>query len=88
MPEKKQTTKKQKVKRDMMDFIEAASHDDSTVGMHFLDELNKDDVSAKDLHRLIVGWGFDGVRLKDLTRLLEIFKTKDRAKNAMLETGY
>jgi hypothetical protein len=88
MPEKKPTTKKQKSKRDMMDFIEDVSRDDSTVGVHFIKELNKDGVSAKDLHRLLVDWGFDGVRLKDVTLLLKIFKTKVLAKEAVLETGY
>jgi hypothetical protein len=88
MVEKKQATKKPKAKRDLMDFIEDASRDDSTVGMHFIEELNKDGVKSKDLHQLLVGWGYDGVSLKDLTRLLKIFKTKDRAKNALLETGY
>jgi hypothetical protein len=79
--------KKLKAKRDLMDFIEDASRDDSTVGMHFLEELNKGK-SATELYQLLVGWGYTGVRLKELTRLVNIFYTKNRAKNTMLETGY
>jgi hypothetical protein len=80
-------TKKKKAIRDLMDFIEDASRDDSTVGMHFIDELNKG-TSATDLYQILVDWGYTGVSLKELTRLVNIFNTKNRAKDALLETGY
>ena len=85
---KKQKTKKQKAKRDLLDLIGDACRDDSTVGMHFLEELNKTGSTARYLYNLLVDWGYDGVSLEQLTRLLKIFKTKSRAKRALLETGY
>ena len=69
---KGQKTKKQKAKKDIMDFIADACRDDSTVGMHFIAELNKAGAKAKDLHQLLVDWGYDGVLMN---RLLKVFKT-------------
>ncbi len=85
---KKVPTKKQKPKRDMMDLIADACRDDSTVGMHFLGELNKEGANAKALRQLLVDWGYEGVTTEEVSRLLEIFKTTGRAKKALLETGY
>ena len=73
--------------KDLMDFLEDASQEDSTVGLHFLSALNKGK-SANDLHQMLVGWGYNGVKLNEITRLLAIFNTKARAKDAILETGY
>ena len=88
MATKKVEPKKQKAERDVLDLIGDACRDDSTVGMHFLGELNKDGANAEELRQLLVDWGYEGVSLDQVSRLLKIFKTTSRAKKALLETGY
>jgi hypothetical protein len=88
MPTKKVTTKKPKAKRDFFDLIDDATRKDSTVGLRFFEALNKKGAKAKDLHQLLVDWGYDGISLEDLIRVMKIFKTRDKAQHALLDTGY
>ena len=87
MPGKKLSTKKN-TKRDMMDFIEDACRTDSTVGVRFLEELNRSGATANDLYQLLINWGYTGVRYKDVTLMLKVLNNKLIVKNAMIETGY
>ena len=88
MPPTKEKTKKQKAKRNFVDFIKDASRKGSTVGMDFLNELNKKGARAKDLHQLLIGWGYDGVGLEDCTKLLSIVKSRGRIDHAALQVAY
>ena len=75
MATKKEKTKKQKGKGDIFDFMKAASRQGSTMGMDFLEELNKKGVKAEELHNLLIGWGYE-CDPGDVTKLLNIFKTR------------
>jgi propanediol dehydratase large subunit len=76
MPPKKTTTEKKKARGDIFDFFVDASRQNSTVGMEFLEELNKKGMKAIDVYKLLTGWGYDDVRLEDVTKLLKIYRTK------------
>jgi len=84
MPSKKTKTEK----RDFVAFVIDASKKGSVLGPAIIAELNKEGVKAKDLHQLLINWGYVDVHLADLTKLVNIFKGSGRIKDAMLETGY
>lgn len=83
----KKTTKGIRTKRDMIEFFVDASKKKSNLGPDFLQEL-KNGVKAKDLHQKLVDWGYPGVRLEDVTRLLKMYRTSNNARNLVLEKGY
>lgn len=94
MPEKKtktttkKVTEKKKAKRDMIEFFVDASQEESTVGVHFLEKLNKKGVKAKEVYNLLISWGYDDVRLEDVTKLLEIYRTKNKVKDGIAQMAY
>jgi hypothetical protein len=88
MPAKKGKTGKPKAKKDMMDFFKDASRPRSTVGPKFLQVIGKRGLKTKDLYEQMVDWGYDGVCLEDVTKLLKIYKSSDRLKNFVTDTAY
>ena len=86
MPPKKKTTKKEK--KDFIDFIKEACQRGQPQGKDFLDELNKQGVKAKDLYALLRGWGYEGVRLKDCTKLLSVVDAYGPIQHGGLQRSY
>ena len=75
-------------KRDFVAFVLDASKEDSALGMNFISELNKEGVTAEELYKLLISWGYNDVTLDDLSKMLAIYKGSEKAKGAVLETGY
>lgn len=92
MAKEKATTKRKKAKRDIFNFIKDASGQGSPVGIRFFTELQKKDVKAKDLTKLLKSWGYDAVDLKgDVTKLLRVYKARpllQEMMNAMSHRAY
>jgi hypothetical protein len=72
----------------MLDFFKDATGKHSTVGPKFLDAVNKKGLKAKDLYEQMVGWGYGGVSLEDVTRLLNLYKSSDRLQGFVEDTAY
>ncbi len=72
----------------MMDFFKDASREHSTVGPKFLAQVNKKGLKAKELHELMVGWGYGAVSLEEVTKLLKIYKSSDRLQGFVTDTAY
>ena len=85
MPPKKKTTERKKAKRDIFDFFEDASREDSTAGMDFLEELNNKRLKARDIYNRLIEWGYDGVRPEDVTKLVNMYRTKGHVKGAIID---
>ena len=88
MPTKKGTTKKQKTKRDFIDFIVEASKEESTVADNFLKVLNKKDVKARELYQCLIDLGYKGVSLPGVTKMFKTYKSRPRVKKSVTEQGY
>lgn len=83
-----ETTTKTTEKRDFVAFVSDASKEDSDLGIHFIGELNKEGVTAADLHKLLISWSYVDVGLEDLTKVLTIFKGSEKAQGVTMKTGY
>ncbi len=81
-------TKKQKAKRNFMNFIRDVSREDSTLGSVVLTELRKKGVTARKLHKFLADLGYNGVRLEEVTVMFRIYNTRGRVKNVVMESGY
>lgn len=88
MPPKQKTTKAKKAKRDIFDFFTDASKRRSAIGACFLSEMNRKGVKAEDIYRLLKDWGYEGVRLEQVTTMFKLYKKKLEFKNAAMTTGY
>jgi hypothetical protein len=85
-PEKK-STKREKAKMDIFDFIKDATKKNSAVGMKFYNEANKKGVKEKDIHQLLIGWGYD-VPLTDVTKMWNLYKTSPIVKKYAMDAAY
>lgn len=88
MPAKKVETKNQKTKRDIFDFIKDATRMNSNMGEEILADLKKGRVKIEDLHLRIVNWGYAAVSLEDVRKLVAIYRTRPRIKNAVNDCAY
>jgi hypothetical protein len=88
MPAKKVQTKSKKTKRDIFDFIKDATRMDSNLGGEILADLKKRGVKIEDLHLRIVNWGYEAVSLEDVKKLVTIYRTRTRVKNAVNDYAY
>jgi hypothetical protein len=84
MPPQKTTTAKKKSKGNVFDFITDATKKGSTVGTQFHQVLNKKGAKAEDLYNVLIGLGYNDVRLEDVTKLLKLFRTKCEVKGDAL----
>ncbi len=88
MPPKKDTKGKKKALRGMMDVFKDASRKKSALGVYLLNEIQKEHVKAKDIHKKLVDWEYRAVRLQDVTWLLKNYKSLEGIQAAVLEKGY
>jgi hypothetical protein len=89
MPPKKKTTAKKKAKGNLFDFFRDASRERSAVGTRFLEEVNKKGATPKKLCDLLVHWGYEDVRLQDLTKLFNAYKAEPgHVKDGVVTMGY
>lgn len=88
MPPKQKPTKGKKAKRDIFDFFADASKKRSAIGLRFLNEMDRKGVKAEDIYNLLKDWGYEGVRLDQVTTMFKLYKKKLDFKNAAMTTGY
>ena len=88
MPQKKKTTKRQKAKRDLIDLVKDACRENSPLVTDFFNELNKEGLKAKDFHKLLISWGYDGVSLKDCTKLIAMKASTGEIKPDWMRRAY
>jgi len=88
MATKKGKTKKQKAKRDVIDFIEEATDPNKTVGIRFKAKLDKLSANPDELYKELTKMGYKGVSFKNFTRMLNLYNTRGIVKKAAGETGY
>lgn len=81
-------SKKEMPKRDFVSFVIDASQENATLGERFIGELNREGVTANELHQVLKDWGYADVQLEEVNKLLTVFKSSERARGAVIETGY
>ena len=88
MPAKNVKTKNQKAKRDIFDFIKDATRMNSPMGAEILADLKKRGIKIEDLHLRIINWGYEAVSFEDVKKLVSIYRTRLRVKNAVNDCAY